>query len=71
MKPQIGQKFNKLTIIQVLGTDKNHDRKVFCKCDCGGFKVTLFKNLKLNSVMSCGCLQRSNQRRYCLKINKI
>lgn len=55
---KIGDKFNKLTII-----DKSKDTLLFtqkryliCRCDCGNIKNVLPHPLQTNGVKSCGCL---------------
>jgi hypothetical protein len=44
-------KFGKLTAIKYVG-----DLKWYCKCDCGGEKIVLGKNLRNGLTKSCGCL---------------
>lgn len=52
----IGQRFNRLTIIEQYGEGRTS--KCLCKCDCGGEKITTYSNLSTNNTMSCGCLHR-------------
>lgn len=52
-----GKKFNMLTVIKELGSNK-----VLCKCDCGSEKVINKDNVKSGKVLSCGCLLRQKGR---------
>lgn len=49
----IGEKYNKLTIIEDLGVDKNTHRKVKCKCDCGNMVIKRLNDVKNGRVISC------------------
>lgn len=53
---KIGERFNMLTIENLLGEDESGNQIVECKCECGNKKVTKFLYLKDNEVKSCGCL---------------
>lgn len=52
-----GQHFERLTVLEYVGTDKRKKTLWRCKCICGNFTVTLGSNLKSKTVRSCGCLQ--------------
>jgi superfamily II DNA or RNA helicase len=54
----IGNKFNKLTVVEKDKSKKNH--YVICQCDCGGIKSVKLSNLKNGSVKSCGCMAKNN-----------
>lgn len=65
----IGEKYNKLTIIENLGVDKNSHRKVKCRCDCGNIVIKTFNDVKNGRVISCcSC---SNTRRNSNKCKEI
>ena len=54
-----GQRFGKLTVIKLVGTDKFGATKWLCKCDCGNEIVAYKTNLmKPNHTTSCGCHKR-------------
>lgn len=54
----IGQKFGRLTIIDVLW---DYDRsKAVCKCDCGNIYVGVKSDIVCGHTKSCGCLQSEN-----------
>lgn len=60
----IGQTFNKLTVIERAGTDKNRNSLWKCKCECGNIIITTAKSLKNNHKISCGCDTRSQGEIY-------
>ena len=53
-----GQKFGKLTAVNMVGKNKWGSAVWLCKCDCGGTKEVEAYNLKIGSVKSCGCLHK-------------
>ena len=54
-----GQRFGKLTVVKLVGTDKRGATKWLCKCDCGNEIVAYKTNLmKPNHTTSCGCHKR-------------
>ena len=54
----IGQKFNKLTIIDYAKSQPSNNNYK-CQCECGNIKWTRYSNLKDGLVKSCGCLAES------------
>jgi len=55
----IGQRFNKLIVLEDAGNDKRGSSQWLCKCDCGTEKfIARGANLKNNDVQSCGCYQK-------------
>ena len=59
MKDLIGQKFNKLTVIEKV-IDEKGKTKWRCKCDCGNEKIIRGDSLRSGHTKSCGCLQREH-----------
>ena len=60
LKEMIGQKFGRLTVIDVIydidEKDLNKRSKCICQCDCGSDPVIVTKNnLTQNNTKSCGC----------------
>lgn len=54
----IGQKFGRLTILDILW---NYDRaKAICKCDCGNDYIGIKSDIVTGHTKSCGCLQSEN-----------
>jgi hypothetical protein len=57
-KFHVGEKYNKLTIIN---TKLHENKKMYiyeCKCDCGNITNQIYADLKNGKVKSCGCLQK-------------
>ena len=55
----IGQKFNKLTVIEeYVNNEKGKPRKWKCVCDCGNEKIVVGADLKRGHTKSCGCYQK-------------
>lgn len=52
----IGKKFNRLTVLERVGTAKNGSPIVKCSCECGSIKNYNISNLTAkNATISCGC----------------
>ena len=58
MKDITGQKFGKLTVVAMAGTNCFDQAKCLVKCDCGEFKIVLVNNLRGGNTRSCGCSRR-------------
>ena len=56
----IGVKYNKLTAIKELGTNKSRHKIYLFKCECGNDKVATAINVRANRVKSCGCLSKKH-----------
>ena len=57
-KNNIGEKFGRLTIIDILWDE---DRtKAICKCDCGNDYIGVKSDIVSGHTKSCGCLQSEN-----------
>lgn len=54
-KSKVGDKFNKLTIIEFCQKEKYKPLFVRCKCDCGKETITREYGLRTNHTKSCGC----------------
>lgn len=52
----VGQKFNRLTVMGFMGTNKQGNSFWHCKCDCGNIKKVPACKLKNGDTKSCGCL---------------
>lgn len=53
----IGKRFNRLTVLDLVGKDK-YGRIYRCKCDCGNIKDVKISLLNNGGTKSCGCLQK-------------
>ena len=51
-----GMKFNRLTVIERAGSDKQNRAKWLCQCDCGRKTVVNTSSLRNGHTKSCGCL---------------
>ncbi|MCI8446083.1 MAG: hypothetical protein HFH31_01160 [Bacilli bacterium] len=60
-KYPIGYKFNKLTIIEFLGSaeDKNRHSRYRCQCECGKTVNVLTQYIQIQK--SCGCAPREKR----------
>lgn len=60
MKPidLTGKKFDRLTAIKSIGSDKRNRTKWLCECDCGNTVITLASSLLSGNTKSCGCIKR-------------
>ncbi len=54
----IGQRFDRLMVLEYLGIDSDNNAMWKCKCDCGNEVVTITGKLKGGYIKSCGCLTR-------------
>ncbi len=54
----IGKKFNHLTILEIVGSNKDKKKLARCLCDCGNEHITTIKSIKNGLTKSCGCLQK-------------
>lgn len=52
----IGERFNRLTVLNFFGKDDHGKFCYLCKCDCGKEKVVRKTYLLRGRVKSCGCL---------------
>lgn len=69
MKPMIGMKFGKLTVVERAGLEKRIGAiKYRCLCDCGNYVVVAGRNLRSYITQSCGCLKNTARTRYANKI---
>lgn len=55
---EVGQKYNRLTIVEKSGYDKHNNRLYKCRCDCGNFVTVRGNALTSGNTKSCGCLSR-------------
>jgi hypothetical protein len=55
-KEMIGQKFNKLTVIDK-GFTRNKNKYWLCECECGNKKYAMTAHLKSGIIKACGCMQ--------------
>jgi hypothetical protein len=59
----VGQKFGKLTILEIFRKDKYYHKSAKCICDCGKEHSTYLTSLISGDCKSCGCLRLSKNNR--------
>ncbi len=57
----IGQRFNKLVVVEFAGLDKRRNSRWLCRCDCGGERTYTACNLKSGRIKGCGCVWRGKR----------
>jgi hypothetical protein len=57
-----GNKYNRLTVVRKMPTDKLKRTMWLCKCDCGGMSTVNGTYLKTGRTKSCGCYQKEQAR---------
>lgn len=57
---KIGDKFGKLTVIDLIGVNKHRKRTWLCKCDCGNVANVTTGHLIGGHTKSCGCTRIQN-----------
>jgi hypothetical protein len=60
---EIGQRFERLTVIAHIGSNDKGQRLWACRCDCGRDIEATTAALNIGNVRSCGCLQREQASR--------
>ena len=56
-----GQKFNHLTVLEMLYKYKNNQTYARCICDCGQETIAYMGNIKSGKTKSCGCIEKSSR----------
>ena len=54
-KDYTGQKFGKLTVLEMLYNHKDNETYCRCKCECGNVFITRMGGLVAENTTSCGC----------------
>ena len=65
----VGQTFNRLTVVERAGSNKNGSALWLCRCSCGGATTLRTVELTKGHTKSCGCLAKETSRALCLKRN--
>ncbi len=58
-----GQKFERLTVQKLAGTDSTGHRLCLCRCRCSRLVEVRASDLRAGRTRSCGCLRRETMRR--------
>jgi hypothetical protein len=59
VKNIIGNKFGKLTVLELVDRSKSIKTRYICECDCGNIHETSGDSLRGGKSKSCGCLKKS------------
>lgn len=59
-----GNKFGKLTPLEIVGRSNSRKMLWLCKCDCGNKCVVLGNSLTSGNTKSCGCSRYGNNKKY-------
>lgn len=70
LKDITGQKFEKLTVINRIGSNKIRQATWLCQCECGNKIIVTGIDLRRGKVKSCGCIRRENLLKKITKHNK-
>lgn len=62
-----GQKFGRLSVVEIHSINEKRVVKWFCVCDCGKTTATTSWRLRTGEVKSCGCLNGELARKRWLK----
>ena len=61
-KDRTGERFGRLTVIELAEKGTNIKTKWKCKCDCGNTVVVTSSHLVTGTTNSCGCLRKDTLR---------
>lgn len=53
-----GQRFGRLSVVRLAGTDKRGESRWECVCDCGNKSIVLSSHLRSGRTQSCGCYMK-------------
>ena len=57
IRPSVGQRFGRWTVLSAAGKDKNGKHLFLCMCECGTESNVYGSSLKSGHSRSCGCLK--------------
>ena len=66
----IGQKFNRLLVLEKTNQRNNGSIVWKCQCDCGNITYVSTRSLRSNNTKSCGCLNIEQRQKRINKYNK-
>jgi hypothetical protein len=65
-----GQRFGRITVLELAGKDKSGLIMWECRCDCGALTIVRASDLVSGNTSSCGCLSREISQTVSLKHGK-
>lgn len=60
---ELGNKYGKLTVIDLANSDNQGHAYWRCICDCGNIKICKASSLRRGAILSCGCLKSKGEMR--------
>ena len=63
MHNHVGQKFERITVLEKVGYNKNRADLWKCICECGTEKIIIGASLRNGTTKSCGCLGSEKRRK--------
>lgn len=71
LKDLTGQKFGRLTVIELAGKNNYNQAIWLCECECGEKTEVFAGNLRRNRTKSCGCLNDEYRKKDAQKLGTI
>ena len=59
IKNIIGDKYGKLTVLELIDSNNKSKTRYLCKCECGNLHETSGDSLRGGKSKSCGCLKKA------------
>ena len=60
-KDYVGQRFSKLTVVEMLYNYRNNQTYAKCNCECGNETIVYVGNLVQGHTVSCGCYEEESR----------
>ena len=78
IKNIIGNKYGRLTVLELIDRNDKSKTRYLCKCECGNLHETSGDSLRGGKSKSCGCLKKAyipktfnkNRKQQILKIGR-
>ncbi len=65
IKNIIGNKYGKLTVLELIDSNNKSKTRYLCKCECGNLHETSGDSLRGGKSKSCGCLKKAYIPKIC------
>lgn len=70
MENLTGKKFNQLTVLKYVRSDKYYNSYWSCMCDCGNEIIVTAGRLRSGHTKSCGCYMKERSKEICISRTK-
>ena len=60
---ELGNRYGKLTVVDLANSDSQGHAYWRCVCDCGNIKICKASSLRKGAILSCGCLKSKGEMR--------